>query len=51
MRAVAMVLASAYVIGASLLLPGSRDRHIDHQISVRLAGAPAAPISGSGKMP
>jgi hypothetical protein len=51
MRAVAMALAVAYVIGASLFLPGAQGRRVDHQISVQLAGTPAAAIAVPGKTP
>jgi hypothetical protein len=46
MRTLAMLLAIAYVVGASLFIPGTQGRRIDHQISVPIAATTAsAPVS------
>ncbi|HXP96090.1 MAG TPA: hypothetical protein VN809_05210 [Telmatospirillum sp.] len=51
MRTMAMVLAIAYVVGASLLFPGARSQQIDRQISVPLAGAATPSIAVPEKTP
>lgn len=47
MRALAIILAIAFVIGAGLYLPGGVRHRIDHQVSVQTTAVPTpAPEAG-----